>query len=71
VRIEQRQDGSYIGVSWHKGHQKWMARIKVNGRSHFLGYFDTAQEAGIAYSVARNVRRPTPVFVSPLGGVSA
>ena len=33
------------GVSWHKDHGKWYARIMVNGKSKHLGYYDSKDEA--------------------------
>lgn len=40
------------GVSWHKGHHRWSARIKVNRKGTHLGYFDTKEEAFKAYREA-------------------
>lgn len=42
----------YIGVSWRESHQKWRARINVNGEQEHLGYFDTAEAAANAYDEA-------------------
>jgi hypothetical protein len=33
------------GVVWYKPYCKWQTRIKVNGRTLFLGYFDSFEEA--------------------------
>ena len=33
------------GVGWHRGAQKWQARIRVNDRHIYLGLFDTMEEA--------------------------
>ena len=33
------------GVSWHKGHNKWQARIGLNKKSIFLGLFETKAKA--------------------------
>lgn len=33
------------GVSFHKGSQKWMARIKIDGKDKHLGYFDGVNNA--------------------------
>lgn len=40
----------YKGVYRMKG--PWAARIKCEGRNHFLGYFDTAEAAARAYNEA-------------------
>jgi hypothetical protein len=33
------------GVSWHKGKEKWQARINVAGKSIYLGSYKELQEA--------------------------
>ena len=40
----------FKGVSFKKPNNKWVAQIKLNGRLHIAGYFDTAREAAIAYN---------------------
>lgn len=42
----------YKGVSWNKNASKWIANIKINGRSKYLGYFTTEQAAAAAYDRA-------------------
>ena len=39
----------FKGVSWREDRGKWRARIKVNRKEHSLGYYDTAEEAHMAY----------------------
>lgn len=51
-RKTSANSSGYKGVHWHKGHQKWCAQIKVNGKSIHLGYFDTPEEAHAAYCEA-------------------
>jgi len=51
-RRRQHNRSGYKGVSWHRRKQKWYARIQVFGTRRFLGYFDTAQEAAVAYDAA-------------------
>lgn len=41
------------GVSFHIQHQKWQARVALNGTRYLLGYFDTLEEAAEAIRVAR------------------
>ena len=44
----------YRGVSFYKQRNKWVARVRHQGRVIFLGYFDTAEEAA---AVAEDKRR--------------
>ena len=41
------------GYSWHKNEKKWQAKITVNGKNIYLGYFKTETEARQAYLVAK------------------
>lgn len=43
--------GAYYHAA-HKGTKKWRTQIKVGNVLHFLGYFETAQEAHEAYGEA-------------------
>jgi len=40
----------YRGVFWHKRAKKWMAQIKYEGITHYLGLFDSKVDAAIAYN---------------------
>lgn len=42
----------YKGVAWSKKNNKWQATIKFNGKLHWLGLFDTPEEAHKAYCKA-------------------
>jgi hypothetical protein len=42
----------YKGVSWNKQKKRWVAGIRVEGKSVFLGYFGTPEEAAAAYDAA-------------------
>jgi hypothetical protein len=44
----------YKGVYWHKSKNKWVARIKVDGKVKHLGYFTDEYEAHLAYQKALN-----------------
>ena len=40
---------SFKGVFWHGRDMKWAARIRVNGKRKYLGYFHSEVEAARAY----------------------
>jgi len=43
----------YLGVTWHRQVEKWLAQIQVNGRNRSLGLFDDPAEAHQAYLKAK------------------
>ncbi len=45
----KRNTTGFKGVSFFKAQKKFAARIKLHGKSVFLGYFESAEEAGQAY----------------------
>lgn len=51
VRLFQKSS-SHKGIDWHKNSKKWRARIQVNGKTIYLGHFDTEKLAFDAYSTA-------------------
>ena len=44
----------HVGVAWHKGHQKWVAYITVNGKQKYLGNFDRLEDAISAREMAES-----------------
>ena len=42
----------FLGVSWSKRYGFWEAKIKINYKGKFLGYFKTELEAAIIYNIA-------------------
>lgn len=43
------------GVCWHKGRQKWNAQIGIDGKRKSLGYYDSIEEAKVAYDTAAKI----------------
>lgn len=46
------------GVYWKQQRQKWAAQVKVNYKPHFLGYFETIEEAKNVVEQARKQLMP-------------
>lgn len=49
---QSNNTSGFKGVSFHKGNNKWVARIGENGKRILLGYFDDRAEASAAYAAA-------------------
>jgi hypothetical protein len=52
VRIHFINKNKKIGVCYNKNMHKYQARISVNKKRYFLGYFDLEQDAINAYQDA-------------------
>jgi hypothetical protein len=55
------------GVDWHKPNKKWRAQIRKDGKVRHLGYFQTPEEAHLAYEEAsdKDIRRESPSISFP------
>jgi hypothetical protein len=49
---KNNNSSGFKGVSWDKRRQKWEAQFRADGEKHFVGYFETVEEAAIAYDEA-------------------
>lgn len=50
------QNAVYKGYGWAAREGKYVATIKLNGKSKFLGYYDNPEAARAAYLAAKAVR---------------
>lgn len=46
----KNSSSKYLGVSFHKQHQKWVANICVNYKNKHIGIFNSEKEAALAYN---------------------
>ena len=54
----------YMGVTYHKGQQKWYAQISVENKRKYLGSFETPEEAFDAYLNAKKLYHPFNTVLS-------
>lgn len=45
----KRNSSGYKGVSWHNRNSKWVANIRINRKSIYIGSFEDIEEAARAY----------------------
>lgn len=50
--VSKKNSSGYPGVGYNKRDEKFYAAIMVDGERHYLGYYDSAEEAGKAYKEA-------------------
>lgn len=62
----QNNNSGYKGVAWHKAGNKWRASIAVNRKTKWLGLFNTAEEAAIAYNLAALEFHGEFAYLNPL-----
>ena len=55
---------SYKGVSFHVGTRKYEARIRVNNKKMFLGYFSNPKDAAAAYDNAASTHFGNYAFLN-------
>jgi hypothetical protein len=56
-RINKNNKSGFIGVSWHMPSKKWLAKIKHNNKTKYVGTFDDKIEAAKARDdVAKQLR---------------
>jgi hypothetical protein len=48
----KRNTSGFAGVTWNRSHSKWQAQIGFQGKVKYLGSFEEAKSAALAYDVA-------------------
>lgn len=52
-RLNIRNTSGYKGVHWNRKLGKWSARVRIEGKSKYVGYFEDVHEAGKAALLGR------------------
>jgi hypothetical protein len=52
ARLASHNKSGYKGVSYYRPSGKWMACIRADGKTKYLGYYDTPEAAHEAYKAA-------------------
>jgi hypothetical protein len=50
--LQRNNTSGFKGVTWNKASEGWQAQFKTNKKCHYLGIFDTPEEANAAYETA-------------------
>lgn len=58
ARATHNRTSRHLGVCWHKGAGKWSANIKLNGANHYLGLFESEDDAAAAYIARKREIHP-------------
>lgn len=54
-RANANNDSGRLGVGYSLSHRKFVARIMTNRKPHHIGYYETADQAYVAYVTAKRV----------------
>ena len=55
--IQNNNTSGYIGVTKKRNRNKWVAQIYINRKPIHIGYFDTAEQAHVAYTQVKLERK--------------
>jgi len=58
-RLHSNNATGYPGVSWHKSSKKYRGQVAIDNKRISLGYFNTPEEAFLAYQLAKIEYHPT------------
>ena len=64
LNLGRGSSSKYEGVNLNKSTNKWMAKIEINGRQHYIGTYDSEEEAAVDYArvmfKCNRKRKPLP-----------
>ena len=66
-RMPKSNASGFRGVHWSTDKQRWRAGLKLNGKVHWGGLFDTALEAGRAYNALAILHYGTDAQLNDVG----
>ena len=52
TNIRSNNSSGFKGVAWSNHNKNWLAKLKINNKEIFLGYFTNEKDAAIAYNKA-------------------
>ena len=53
-KVPKNNRSGFLGASFNKAKGKWLAQISSAGRHYFLGWYDSASDAGQSYELAKH-----------------
>jgi len=60
MKNKECRSSKYKGITWHEGASKWLSRIKIKGKSLYLGLFDDELDAYAMYNGMVDVVKKNP-----------
>lgn len=63
--MRSNNSSGYRGVYWSKHHNKWVAQLRLNGKTKRIGGYSTPEEASAAYMAAAS--KAFGEFTPPIG----
>lgn len=52
--LPSNNTSGYLGVTWDRNHNKWLAQIKKSGKNHNLGYYSSIKDAAQARRIGEH-----------------
>ena len=69
--VRKNNTTGYKNVSYYRNEKKFVAQVRDGGKRFHLGYFDTAEEAAVAYARSEYGRADAPKLLQPRAAPTA